>query len=125
LADVAARRDIGEPESLAQSALTLSPPELDVLPLLTMCRVRLPANKRGWIMSTIDEPYIAVLQAVVNGEMVMYGDPKVFPSSTSLEEVKTEALRWAAELHGQVGKTATMILKQGSKVINSHTFKDE
>jgi hypothetical protein len=76
-------------------------------------------------MAEVDEPYIAVLQGIINGEMVAYGDPKVISASTFIEDAKVEALQWASELHSQVGKTATMVLRKGSKTISSHTFKNE
>jgi hypothetical protein len=44
---------------------------LEVPPLPDHVPCHAPDAKRGLIMPTIDEPYIAVLQAVVNGEVVV------------------------------------------------------
>lgn len=44
-------------------------------------------------MAEVDEPYIAVLQGIISGEMVAYGEPKVISASTLIEEAKVEAFK--------------------------------
>jgi hypothetical protein len=51
------------------------------------------ALSRDCRMAEVDEPYIAVLQGIINGEMVAHGEPKVISASTFIEEAKVEAFK--------------------------------